>query len=337
MRYSLLFFADQDSGDARQRYDLLFASCRLADERGFEAVWIPERHFHSFGGAFPNPALVAGAVATMTSRLRIRAGSVVAPLHDALTVAEDWSVVDNLSGGRVDLSFAAGWNANDFVLAPARYPDRYGAMFGLIEEVDRLWAGGEVCRDNGENVPVRVRVYPRPVQPALRHWLTCTAAPERFTQAGERGLNVLTALLFQTPGELKANIDAYRAARARAGFPPGEGQVTLMLHAHLGRSVPEVHELVRPAFSRYLESSVSLWKNRWKELEALEGRGKDLLLGFAFRRYSQSAALFGTVESCQPLIADLAAAGVDEIACLVDFGLDSEQVLAGLAELARLL
>ncbi len=336
MRFSLLFFANDDDGDAQSRYDLLFRASRFADEHEFEAVWLPERHFHPFGGAFPNPALAAAAIAPVTTRLRLRAGSVVLPLHDPLTVAEDWSVVDNISGGRVDLSFAVGWHANDFVLAPNRYQDRNAAVFQLVSDFDRLWRGESLNRANGEGAEVNVRIFPRPVQPAMRHWLTCTMSRERFVEAGRLGFNVLTALLFQTPADLKANIDAYRTARKEAGHDPGGGRVTLMLHTYLATSVEEALSAVRLPFTRYLESSVSLWKHRWKELDNLEGHGKDMLLKFAFRRYARSAALFGTPESCVGLVKTLHTAGVDEIAALVDFGLDHNMVLDGLVNLVRL-
>ena len=335
MRFSLLFFANQDDGDARARYDLLASSAEFADQNGFEAIWIPERHFHPFGGAFPNPALAATVVAGRTERVRIRAGSVVLPLHDVLRVAEDWAMVDNLCGGRVDLSFATGWNANDFVLSPESYPHRHDVTFRMIDEFDGLWHGKSLSRVNGESAPVEVRTFPRPVQQNLRHWLTCTASPERFVEAGERGFNVLTALLFQTPEELASKVVAYRASYAKAGFQ-GDGHVTLMLHTYLGGSVEQVREIVRGPFTNYLESSMSLWRARAKELDISDKKSKDLLLRFAFRRYFKSAALFGTVESCQPFVAELAAAGIDEIACLIDFGLTSDLVLAGLGEIAKL-
>ena len=57
----------------------------------------------------------------VTERIEIRAGSVVLPLHNPIRCAEDWSVVDNLSNGRVGLSFASGWHANDFALAPDNF------------------------------------------------------------------------------------------------------------------------------------------------------------------------------------------------------------------------
>jgi natural product biosynthesis luciferase-like monooxygenase protein len=333
VRFSLLFFANQDGGNAAGRYELLARSAEFADTHDFEAVWVPERHFHPFGGAFPNPALAAGVVAMKTRRVRIRAGSVVIPLHDVLRVAEDWAVVDNVSSGRVDISFASGWNSDDFVLAPDRYQDRHAVTLRMAREFDQLWRGEEITRINGDQAAVSIRVYPRPVQSRPGYWLTCTASAERFVEAGRRGFNVLTALLFQTPAELKEKVAAYRAARGDAG---GEGRVTLMLHTYLGPSVDEVREVVREPFTRYLESSTSLWQNQSADLRRQDERSKKRLLGFAFARYFKTAALFGTVDSCRPLVRQLADAGIDEIACLIDFGLDNDVVMRGLDHVARL-
>ncbi len=75
---------------------------------GFEAAWTPERHFHEFGGIFPNPSVTSAVLTAMTERVKIRTGSCVLPLHSPIRVAEEWSFVDVLSKGRVGASFAAG-------------------------------------------------------------------------------------------------------------------------------------------------------------------------------------------------------------------------------------
>src|SRR5580658_4121248 len=123
-RFSLFFFASAHERSTRQQYQLMLESARLADELGFEAIWIPERHFDPFGAPYPSPAVLAAALAASTRRLEIRAGSVVLPLQDPVRVAEDWAVVDNLSGGRAGMAFASGWHPNDFVFAPHNYEMR---------------------------------------------------------------------------------------------------------------------------------------------------------------------------------------------------------------------
>ena len=133
--FSLFYFAAGEDA-AADGYRLLLDSARFADANGFEAVWTPERHFHAFGGAYPNPSVAGAALAAITKHVAIRAGSVVLPLHSPIRVAEEWAVVDNISRGRVGISFAAGWQPNDFVLNPGAYAtaeggsaaaDRHGA------------------------------------------------------------------------------------------------------------------------------------------------------------------------------------------------------------------
>src|SRR5215470_14828521 len=129
MEFGIMFFSSAgDLRPGRGRYALLLDAVRFADRRGFAAVWTPERHFHPFGGLFPNPAVLSAGIATATERLEIRAGSLISPLHSALRIAEEWSVVDNLSGGRAAISFGAGWNVDDFVFAPDHYERRYEVM-----------------------------------------------------------------------------------------------------------------------------------------------------------------------------------------------------------------
>ena len=83
--FSLFFFAsDPPKRSGQDIYRLVFDCARFADEHGFEAVWTPERHFHEFGGNFPNPGVLGAALAMATRRIRIRAGSVVAPLSSPL-------------------------------------------------------------------------------------------------------------------------------------------------------------------------------------------------------------------------------------------------------------
>ena len=127
MDFSLFYFASDESASGAEKYRLLLEGAKFADEHEFAAVWTPERHFHAFGGLYPNPSVTSAAVAAITSKVQIRAGSVVLPLHNPIRVAEEWSVVDNISNGRVGISFASGWQVNDFALAPEKVRSSQGS------------------------------------------------------------------------------------------------------------------------------------------------------------------------------------------------------------------
>src|SRR6185436_6916569 len=63
MEFSLFYFASDEQKEASHKYKLLIEGAKFADRHGFAAVWTPERHFHSFGGLYPNPAVTSAAIA----------------------------------------------------------------------------------------------------------------------------------------------------------------------------------------------------------------------------------------------------------------------------------
>lgn len=341
MDMSLFFFADSGAagGDG---YRLLLDSARFADRNGFAAVWTPERHFHPFGGLYPNPAVTGAAVAAVTERIGIRAGSVVAPLHHPVRIAEEWAVVDNLSHGRVGLSFASGWHAADFVLRPENYGDRKQVMVEAVDLVRRLWRGESVSFPDGTLEPHPVRIFPAPVQPELPIWITSAGSPETFRAAGRLGAGLLTHLLGQDPAALERNIGVYRQALAEAHGPDARGHVALMLHTLIGPDRDDVRDLVREPFSAYLRSSMDLVAASSGLLPAdldpasLPERDQEFLVRAAFERYYTTSGLFGTVADGAQIVSRLEAMGVDEVACLIDYGVPHDDVLDSLTYLARL-
>lgn len=336
---SLYYFAAGESA-ASEGYRLLLEGAKFADEHGFEAVWTPERHFHAFGGHYPNPSVVSAAIASHTRHVQIRAGSVVLPLHSPVRVAEEWAIVDNLSNGRVGISFAAGWQPNDFVLNPSKYGSAKTELPGMIDTVKQLWRGETVEFAGHDGNPVHIRTLPRPVRPELPVWLTSAGTSATFVQAGTLGTNLLTHLLGQSVDELGANIQLYRDAWRAAGHP-GEGQVTLMLHTFLDRDAAHAKETARLPLKGYLGTAAGLLKNMASAFPTFAGSGKDddeafkslsedelsQLLDMATGRYLDTSGLFGTPHDAAHMVEKVSALGVDEIACLIDFGVETQKVL----------
>lgn len=346
MQFSLFYFANQDSADhERSKYRLILESAQWADRNGFARLWTPERHFHSFGGLSPNPSILCAALAAKTRRVQLCSGSVVLPLHDPIRVAEEWAVVDNLSDGRVGLGVACGWVPNDFVIGGSQDKfDRRKEVFEQgIETLRKLWRGEAHRVKNPQGHDIEIRTLPRPVQKEVPIWITIAGNPETFRQAGRLGANVLTHLLGQTLDGLGEKIAAYRDEWRAAGHP-GAGTVTLMLHTFVGEDDDVVHEIVREPMKNYLKGSLSLASAHLDSVPFLQ-RAENIQLGqvtpdmldsvldASFEKYFHMSGLFGSHEKCLDMVDLVEDADVDEIACLIDYGVAPDIVLDNLEHL----
>ncbi|WP_307628954.1 LLM class flavin-dependent oxidoreductase [Streptomyces turgidiscabies] len=276
MDLSLFYFADDSTRQVAHRYELLLQGARFADNHGFAAVWTPERHFHRFGGNYPNPAVTGAAVAAVTERVAVRAGSVVAPLHNPEQIARDSWLINASSNGRAGVSLASGWNRGDFVLNPAGFNDR------IRSTMEAVHALRDMREDRDPGIPV---------------WLSSGGSPETFAAAGRLGVGVLTHLASQTPAVLAQRIQEYRRAFRDSGSQ-GSGHVALMLHAYVGQRKSEVDQEVRGPLEGYLMSAMNLMRPVDDSRSDAQSRLKLARLAVqpAYEKYMHGCSLIGTVD-----------------------------------------
>ncbi|MGY3438339.1 MULTISPECIES: MupA/Atu3671 family FMN-dependent luciferase-like monooxygenase [unclassified Marinovum] len=354
MEFSLFYWGNDD-GVGRDKYRTLLEGAKFADDNGFCAVWTPERHFHAFGGPYPNPAVTGAAVAGVTKNLSVRAGSCVAPLHHTARIAEEWAVIDNLTNGRAGMAIASGWQPDDFVLRPENTPpENKPAMLRQIEDLRRLWAGEPVEFAKQDGTLHAVVTQPRPVSKTLPIWVTTAGNPATWQEAGKIGANVLTHLLGQSVDEVAGKIEIYHAALREAGHDPADFKVTLMLHSFVAATRDGARDVAREPMKAYLRAAAGLIKQyAWAfpafkrpegvsnafdlSLDGLSEEEMDAILDFAFQRYFDESGLFGTVEDCVARVESLKQIGVTEVACLIDYGIAADTVLEGLRPLAEVL
>lgn len=351
MEFSIYYWGNDD-GVGPKKYELLLEGAKFADTHGFCAVWTPERHFHAFGGPYPNPSVTGAAVAAVTKNIGVRAGSCVVPLHHPARIAEDWAVIDNLTNGRAGLAVASGWHPDDFVLRPENTPpNNKAAMFAATDQIRRLWRGETVDFPTATGT-FGVVTQPRPVSKELPIWVTTAGNPETWKEAGSIGANVLTHLLGQSIEEVAGKIKIYHQALREAGHDPARFAVTLMLHTYVTRDREQARKVAEGPMKDYLRSAAGLVKQyAWAfpafkkpqgienpmdiDLRTLTYEETEAILDFAFQRYFEDSGLFGTVEDALARVEQLKRIGVTEVACLVDYGIAPEKVMEALYPLAE--
>lgn len=214
--------AQHDPRDQRtdtQIYADVLSLSELAEELGYDAVWLSEHHFVD-DGYMPSLLPVAAAIAVRTSRIRVGTGILVAPLHDPIRLAEDAATVDLLSGGRLVLGIGAGYRDEEFA-GFGRAKSGLGARLDhTLEVLGAAWSGERVKAD--PDAP-GVLVTPRPDRAGGPPVWIGARTPAGIRRAARRASGLMAARV--TPDELAALVTDFAAEVERSGRSTGDVQI----------------------------------------------------------------------------------------------------------------
>jgi alkanesulfonate monooxygenase SsuD/methylene tetrahydromethanopterin reductase-like flavin-dependent oxidoreductase (luciferase family) len=135
----------------------------LAEELGFDNVWASEHHFAEDAWN-PSPITFLAAVAAHTARIRVGTYVLLLPFHNPVRIAEDIAVLDNISGGRVDLPVGVGSAPEEFHTFGIPFNERLGRTFEALSIVKRCFAGEEFSHKGKYYEFPNVRMTTTPVQ-----------------------------------------------------------------------------------------------------------------------------------------------------------------------------
>jgi alkanesulfonate monooxygenase SsuD/methylene tetrahydromethanopterin reductase-like flavin-dependent oxidoreductase (luciferase family) len=201
-----------------------------AEELGYDAVWFAEHHFSNYG-YIPNPLLMATRVAAETSKIRVGTAVLVLPFWDPLRVAEDIALTDQLTGGRLEVGVARGYQPFEF--------RRFGlSMDDARDQTEEALAiilkalTGETFEYEGKfhQIP-ETTLYPAPAQkPRPPIWLAATTQ-ESFDIGRQYGLKSLTSQSGRPVSVLEAAWSNFQNSRQKYPDAPAEfgvqGQVVV--------------------------------------------------------------------------------------------------------------
>lgn len=144
----------------RGRYRAALDMAAYADETGHDAVNLSEHHA-SEDGYLPSPLIAASAVAAVTSRIPITVWALIAPLYDPVRLAEDISVLDHISAGRVSFTFGLGYRPVEYAMHSREWRNRGARLDALLETLLAAWRGDPVGEEPADGSP-RGTATPRP-------------------------------------------------------------------------------------------------------------------------------------------------------------------------------
>jgi probable LLM family oxidoreductase len=228
----LVSFADVGSAvGPQERLRNLLEEIRLADELGLDVFGVGEHHRPDF--AVSAPAVVLAAAAVQTERIRLASAVTVLSSDDPVRVFEEFSTVDNLSGGRAEIWAGRGSFTESFPLFGYDLED-YDELFSeKLELLLELRSNVRVTWSGRHRAPLNdAGVWPRPVQDPLPVWIAVGGTPASVVRAGTLGLPLTLAIIGGQPERFVPLIELYRRAAAEAGH--GALPVAINTHAFVG-------------------------------------------------------------------------------------------------------
>ena len=212
------------SASPSERLRRLVEQIEYADKIGLDVFGVGEHHRREFLDSAP--AVILGAAAARTQRIRLTSAVTVLSAADPVRVFQEFATLDLLSHGRAEMVVGRGSSIEAFPLFGLRLED-YDSLFA--EKLDLLlkirdneqvhWSGEYRPTLNGEGV------YPRPLQEPLPIWVGVGGTPQSFVRAGALGLPLMVAIIGGETHRFRPLIDLYREAGRRAGYLPHQLKV----------------------------------------------------------------------------------------------------------------
>jgi probable LLM family oxidoreductase len=247
--FAAAFVENSRAVNPAERLRQLIEQIVHADEVGVDSFGIGEHHRPEFLDSAP--AVILGAAAVRTQRIRLTSAVTVLSAEDPVRAFQNFATIDLLSRGRAEMIVGRGSSIEAFPLFGYRLED-YDALFQ--EKLDLLlnvrehehvhWSGKFRPTLTGQGV------YPRTVQNPLPIWLGVGGTPQSFARAGELGLPLMVAIIGGEPRRFRPLVDRYRETGARHGHGPDRLKVGVHMLGYVGSTTKEAADTFYPGYAK---------------------------------------------------------------------------------------
>jgi alkanesulfonate monooxygenase SsuD/methylene tetrahydromethanopterin reductase-like flavin-dependent oxidoreductase (luciferase family) len=222
MRFGTYFFLQAPPG--HRHADIIQRELQQmvwSEQLGFDEVWLTEHHFIDYGLSV-DPATLASAIASRTSRVRIGLAAAILPFHDPIRLAEQLALVDIISGGRLDVGVGRGNRPSEFTGYRIPQVESRERFDEAVQIIQRAWTE-ECFAYHGRFFQIpEVRVIPKPLQRPHPPLYQVCVSPDSIESTALRGWPMLNSILFGRLEQVVASRDRYVTTLQKAGRSPVE-------------------------------------------------------------------------------------------------------------------
>jgi alkanesulfonate monooxygenase SsuD/methylene tetrahydromethanopterin reductase-like flavin-dependent oxidoreductase (luciferase family) len=234
----------------RQRLHNLMTQAKMADEAGIEVIALGEHHRRDF--ALSAPEVVLSAIAAVTNNIRLNTAVTVLSTQDPVRVYQQFATLDQLSGGRAEITAGRGAFTESFPLFgydireyDTLFDEKIHLLLQLTREEKPVWTGTTRPALNGE------LVWPRALQDPLPVWIGVGGSPASALRAGLLGAPMFLAVFSRPDSGI---VELYRRGAEQAGHDPASLRTASGGHMYVGRSSQRAKEEFFPFYADYFKA-----------------------------------------------------------------------------------
>ena len=289
-------------------FDPMLNQAKLAETLGFETLWVHEHHSQAM--TYPAPLMTLAVLAPHTQRVKLGTNMVLLPLYHPLRVAEEAAMVDVMSGGRLILGVSAGYAQDEYQAFGVSRSERGKRMQDFLTLIRAVWTQDPVSLESTVGQLTDFSLFPKPLQqpaPPIYVGALANAAIRRAAQLGDG--YVLSA--GSTLEQVQERADYFRQAVRNLGEDPNLKPLAINRVMHVVKD--QAAKVQAQQF--FAEHFLHLYDS-WGHEDIQQ-------LGSGARTYEETSRqhfIIGEATECIDLIQEYAAAGIQHIACLMNFG-----------------
>ena len=234
--------------NAHQRIKDLMEEIELAEQVGLDIFAVGEHHRAEY--AISAPAVILGAAAARTKKIKLSSAVTVLSSDDPVRVFQNFATVDLLSGGRAEIMAGRGSFIESFPLFGFDlndYDELFSEKLDLLMQLNR----NEVVTWKGKHRPSikNLGVYPRPFQKQLPIWIAIGGTPASIARAATLGLPMALAIIGGSPERFAPHVQYYRDVAVEAGNDLSTLQVGINSHTFIADTSQRAADEFYPSYA----------------------------------------------------------------------------------------
>lgn len=306
MRYSLFSVNDHYPKLPRkipELYQQVMRHCEIAENLGYDTFFCAEHHFHEYG-VVPDPAVMLSALAQRTKRIRLGTAISILTFHDPRRLAETYSMVDMMSGGRLVYGVGSGYLAHEFVgydRDPKEKRDRFNENLDIVK---RLMAGETLSYEGQFSKSQKVALNVWPHEGRVPPVYVAVLAREAAYHVGKQKNRIFTVPYASCKdfADIGRMLEEYRKGLAEVGLQADDDDHVFTLHTYVAKSDEDAKAQAKAAYDLYVDTRLYAKKHTYEDIIA------------------NGINLFGSVQTVTKKMRQLHDMGIRHVATMHNFG-----------------